>query len=161
MSRYIPYEKMSKLREAAKNGDEMAKKILIAQLGGEDFSADLDTYFAVPVEEPEITEKKVEIIDNEPEKVKIPLEDKKEEVEEEPKKEEEDISKKLSDLIMTCDREILLLASDMDMKGATKKGTLMILNEIKQSCLDNLEKYSKIKNTEKAEEKIEEKVFEN
>lgn len=42
---FIPVDQMKKLREAAKNGDERAKKILKAQLGGQDYAADLDDYF--------------------------------------------------------------------------------------------------------------------
>lgn len=43
--RFIPIDKMKKLREASKNGDETAKKILKAQLNGTDFDSDLDIYF--------------------------------------------------------------------------------------------------------------------
>ena len=52
MARFIPIDKMKQLREAAKNGDERARKILHAQLNGSDFSADLDSYFA-PKPEPQ------------------------------------------------------------------------------------------------------------
>lgn len=46
MGRFIPIDKMKKLREAAKNGDERARKIIAMQLAGkDDFSADLDDYF--------------------------------------------------------------------------------------------------------------------
>lgn len=48
---FIPVEKMSRLREAAKNGDARAKAILQAQLNGTDYAADLDAYFK-PIEEP-------------------------------------------------------------------------------------------------------------
>lgn len=43
--KFIPIEKMSKLREAAKNGDERARKILDMQMSGGDFSPLLDEYF--------------------------------------------------------------------------------------------------------------------
>ena len=43
---FIPIDKMRQLREAAKQGDERAKKILRAQLDGSDYGADLDAYFA-------------------------------------------------------------------------------------------------------------------
>ena len=33
---YIPFEKMKALREAAKNGDERARKIIAMQLAGKD-----------------------------------------------------------------------------------------------------------------------------
>ena len=49
--RFIPVDKMQKLREAAKNGDERARKILHSQMHDEDFGADLDEYFK-PAEEP-------------------------------------------------------------------------------------------------------------
>lgn len=42
---FIPVDQMKKLREAAKNGDTRAKAILQAQLGGQDYAADLDAYF--------------------------------------------------------------------------------------------------------------------
>ena len=43
--KFIPIEKMSKLREAAKNGDDRARKILDMQMSGNDFSPLLDEYF--------------------------------------------------------------------------------------------------------------------
>ena len=47
MTKFIPIDKMRKLREAARNGDEGAKRILRMQLDGtSDFSSDLDTYFS-------------------------------------------------------------------------------------------------------------------
>lgn len=47
---YIPFEKMKTLREAAKSGDERAKKIIIMQMNGEDFGSLLDQYFTKPEE---------------------------------------------------------------------------------------------------------------
>ena len=47
---YIPFEKMKSLREAAKNGDERARKIIIMQMNGEDFGSLLDQYFTKPEE---------------------------------------------------------------------------------------------------------------
>lgn len=63
---FIPIEKMKALREASKNGDERAKKILMAQLNREDYSKDLDDYFAPKVEEapiptPFVKEEKEEV----------------------------------------------------------------------------------------------------
>ena len=52
---FIPIDKMKQLREAAKNGDERAKKILRAQLDGKDYGADLDSYFA-PKQAPQTTQ---------------------------------------------------------------------------------------------------------
>lgn len=69
MSKYIPIDKMKQLREAAKNGDARAKKILKAQLNGSDFSSDLDSYFATPVVEetkpvPEVIQKDNDGVDS-------------------------------------------------------------------------------------------------
>lgn len=56
MSRFIPIDKMKKLREAAKTGDERAKKILSTQLGGtEDFSSLMEEYFSAPKVEEQST----------------------------------------------------------------------------------------------------------
>ena len=46
--RFIPIDKMKSLREAAKNGDSRARKIIIMQMNGEDFDSLLDEYFANP-----------------------------------------------------------------------------------------------------------------
>ena len=140
MSRYIPCEKMKKLREAAKNGDERAKKILRAQLSDEeDFSADLEDYF------------------NPKQVVEEPQEEVKEAVNEETNQEIEnsaetnlanedinDISKSILNLISACDKKTIEIANDSNLSEATKKGALSILGEIKQSCLDNLEKFGKL-----------------
>lgn len=48
--KFIPVDKMKKLREAAKSGDEQAKLILRLQLDGKDYSSNLDEYFAPKVE---------------------------------------------------------------------------------------------------------------
>lgn len=45
MARFIPIDKMSKLREASKNGDANAIKILDLQMSGGDFGELLDNYF--------------------------------------------------------------------------------------------------------------------
>lgn len=45
---FIPIDKMKALREAAKNGDERAKKIIRSQMLGEDFGSSLEEYFANP-----------------------------------------------------------------------------------------------------------------
>lgn len=47
---FIPVDKMTKLREAAKGGDERARKILRMQLEGKDYNSDLDSFFAAPAE---------------------------------------------------------------------------------------------------------------
>lgn len=49
---YIPYDKIKSLREAAKKGDQRARKILIMQMDGNDFSSLLEEYFSAP-QEPE------------------------------------------------------------------------------------------------------------
>lgn len=139
MARYIPFEQMQKLREAARNGDERAKKIIQAQLcDKEDFSADLDDYFKPQVEEPE----------------EEPVEDSVGVVEEEkqnnpaiitgPEAPQSEISQKILDLIGACDKQTIDIVNDTALSDATKKGALSILQEIKQSCLDNLEKFGKL-----------------
>lgn len=45
MAKFIPIDKMTKLREASKNGDANAIKILDLQMSGEDFGSLLDEYF--------------------------------------------------------------------------------------------------------------------
>lgn len=53
--RFIPIDKMKTLREAARNGDERAKKILNMQMNDEDFSSLLEEQFSTPkTEEKEI-----------------------------------------------------------------------------------------------------------
>ena len=54
---YIPFEKMKALREAAKSGDERARKIIIMQMNGEDFGSLLDQYFEVPNKTEEVVNK--------------------------------------------------------------------------------------------------------
>ena len=144
MSRYIPYDKIAKLREAARNGDETAKRILMAQLDDEtDFSKDLDDYFKSQEEEiKEVAEKPQESVKQEETQIiqngnssipvltgQIP---------------ENEISNSLISLISACDKKTLELANDSDISDATKRGSLAILQEIKQSCLDNLEKFGKL-----------------
>lgn len=60
--KFIPIDKMKKLREAAANGDVNAKKILKAQLNGTDFNSDLDLYFK-PKEEPKIESENVGVVE--------------------------------------------------------------------------------------------------
>lgn len=56
MAKFIPIERLKKLREASQNGDESAIRILKMQLDGkDDFSNDLEEYFRPkPEPEPEI-----------------------------------------------------------------------------------------------------------
>lgn len=51
---YIPFDKMKLLREAARNGDERAKKILMMQADGQDFNSLLEEHFAPHQEKPVI-----------------------------------------------------------------------------------------------------------
>lgn len=51
--RFIPIDKMKILREAARNGDERAKKILNMQVNDEDFSSLLEEQFTEPKKEDE------------------------------------------------------------------------------------------------------------
>jgi len=63
--KFIPIDKMKQLREASKNGNDAARKILDMQLGGkDDFSSLLEEFFT-PKQEPEIEEEEpdVEIMD--------------------------------------------------------------------------------------------------
>lgn len=54
MAKFIPVQKMKTLREASRNGDDRAKKILEMQLKGtEDFGSLLDEYFAPKPEQTE------------------------------------------------------------------------------------------------------------
>lgn len=61
--KYIPFDKLKTLREAARNGDENARKILKMQLDGtEDYGELVESYFA-PKPEPEAKpEEKVETV---------------------------------------------------------------------------------------------------
>ncbi len=65
--KFIPIDKMKKLREAAANGDVNAKKILKAQLNGTDFNSDLDLYFK-PKEEPKIENTNISVVETDTEK---------------------------------------------------------------------------------------------
>lgn len=169
MPRYIPFDKMQKLREAAKNGDERAKKILRAQLEDkEDFSCDLEDYFK-PVEEL-VNENVSETVDEttvEEAAQENVQEGVQEGVQENVQKQpqlitgqaapQSEISQKILDLIGACDKQTLEIANDTELSDATKKGALSILGEIKQSCLENLEKFGKLmssisKKTESQEE---------
>ena len=47
---FIPMNKMKMLREAAKNGDERAKKIIMLQFNNQDYTKDLEDYFKNPQE---------------------------------------------------------------------------------------------------------------
>ena len=142
MPKYIPCEKMKKLREAVKNGDEMARKILMAQLNDEDFSCDLDTYFQ-PKEEPKL----IEEVANEP----IEKQEETEAIQSQipvitgkPTPSDNEISQGILSVINSCDKKTLEIANDEELSDATKKGALSILQEIKQSSLDCLEKFGKL-----------------
>lgn len=52
---FIPTDKMRKLREAAKNGDERARKILRCQMDNEDFAPLMNEYFNEGKPTPEAT----------------------------------------------------------------------------------------------------------
>ena len=142
MAKYIPFEQMKKLREAAKNGDEMARKILKSQLNDEDFSGDLETYFKPkeepieqvaegPAEKQEETQRVQNLADRQMPAItgKIP---------------ENDISQSILATIGACDKKTLDIAKDPNLSDATKKGALSTIGEIKQSCLESLEKFGKL-----------------
>ena len=141
MPKYIPFDKMSKLREAAKNGDERAKKILRAQLDdAEDFSCDLEDYFkpqeVAEAPQEEIKQEETQEIQEQPQAQTSVITG--------PQASDNEISQKILDLIGACDKTTLDIANNTDISDATKKGALSILGEIKQSCLDNLEKFGKL-----------------
>ena len=146
MPRYIPHEQCKQLREAAKNGDELARRILRAQLDDkEDFSADLEEYFkpkVEPVEEvaeapqQEVVQPETQVITGEQTSTA-------------------EISQKILDLIGACDKQTLEVANNTELSDATKKGALSILGEIKQSCLDNLEKFGKLMSSISKKEVVE------
>ena len=66
MAKFIPIDKLQKLREASRNGDVNARKILNMQLGGEeDYSELLESYFAPkPEPQPEPVETVVSGVEN-------------------------------------------------------------------------------------------------
>ena len=146
MSKFIPINQLSKLREAAKNGDEAARKILMAQLNDEDFSSDLDAYF-----KPKAEEKPVEEVAETPQeeiKQQVSAQNSPDMQEHAPvltgKIEQNEISDGILALISACDKKTLELANNSEISEATKKGALSILQEIKQNCLENLEKFGKL-----------------
>lgn len=168
MSRYIPCDKIQKLREAARNGDEVAKRILMAQLDDDaDFSNDLEAYFK-PHEEQKIeeiaetpqaeTRQKIDALGDEAPSVFAGdiLENTEMENKYVPspmhnslltgKAQESDneISDSILNLVSACDKKTIDVANDTELSDATKKGALSILQEIKQSCLENLEKFGKL-----------------
>jgi hypothetical protein len=147
MSKFIPINQLSKLREAAKGGDEMAKKILMAQLNDEDFSSDLEAYFKPQEEEAKTVEEAAEIPQEEA-KQTVPTQQNPEAQAQVPvltgKIEQNEISDGILALINACDKKTLELANDSEISEATKKGALSILQEIKQNSLENLEKYAKL-----------------
>lgn len=147
MSKFIPINQLSKLREAAKGGDEMAKKILMAQLNDEDFSSDLEAYFKPQEEEAETVEEAAEMPQEEA-KQTVPTQQNPEIPAQVPvltgKIEQNEISDGILALINACDKKTLELANDSEISEATKKGALSILQEIKQNSLENLEKYAKL-----------------
>jgi len=53
---FIPVEQLKQLREAAKNGDTRAKKILSSYMNKEDYSADFDAYFTPQTQPQEMEE---------------------------------------------------------------------------------------------------------
>lgn len=57
--KFIPVDKLSKLREAAKSGDVNARKILDMQMGGEDFGSLMDEFFQP---KPVVEKQQVEVV---------------------------------------------------------------------------------------------------
>lgn len=142
MPQYIPFAQVRQLREAAQSGDERARKILIAQMNDEDFSAELEDYFK-PAEEEKIEEVAEQPQEQAKQDATQTMADK-----EMPaltgKPDDSEISNDILALISACDKKTLELANNTEISDATKKGALSILQEIKQSCLENLEKFGKL-----------------
>lgn len=192
---FIPIEKMKQLREAAKNGDERARQILIAQMKGDDYSSSLEEYFKPAQEEPVVeataTDPKQNAIGQ---KSKLQefldyngvkegdadyndvvesfyqeypnLRPKEDGQEQEPSQEEnkpglfDELGDAVKELLSVCDRAIIAVADDNenDITGATLKGTLSTLQEIKQATLDA---FAKIKDLKASMNKKVEEIEEN
>ena len=171
MSRFIPIDKLKNLREAAKSGDELALKILRAQMNGDDFSQDLDSYFAKPsVQEKEsLPVKKTKLQQfledngvNEGDEdydatvemyyKEFPNEKHNKEEVEKPIEEEKEESCFLDDLIKdeleaieaysNAISKVLMLEAEND---TSKKGMIDSLEEIKRDEIDHLDKLRRIK----------------
>lgn len=146
MPKYIPFAQVRQLREAAQSGDERARNILIKQMNDEDFSAELEEYFKPAIEE----DNKVEEVAEQPQE--MAKQEETLEVKEQPapvltgkpQDGDNEISSNILSLISACDKKTIDVANDSEISDATKKGALSILQEIKQSCLENLEKFGKL-----------------
>ena len=113
--------------------DERLKKFLEfngVKEGDEDYDATVESFYE---EYPNLRPKQPE---QEPEQT-----------EEEQKGLLDDLSNKIKDLLGACDQAIMNVADDNenDITGATLKGTLSTLQEVKQSALDAFEKIKTLK----------------
>lgn len=145
MSRFIEPKKFMALREAMKNGDERAKKILFAQRNNEldGFDDLLADYFNRKDEIIEANnEESANLSQNKPKLEEIVV--KKEE-----NTAENNIFLHIVEDILNSVKELdaitIALMNKKDLTGATKKGALQTLQEIKNSNLENIDKINSLK----------------
>lgn len=172
MARFIPIDKMSKLREASKNGDANAIKILDMQMSGEDFGSLLDEFFQPKpqqvVEErkslPQKSQSKLEqflafnnVTKDSPDYQSF-VEDFYNEFPEEKNVSNEGMTMCEEDCFLTpliqekiksigSYNEAIMKVMEMDELGdASKKGIMAKLEEIKRDEMENLEELKRMKN---------------
>ena len=184
MAKFIPIEKMLKLREAAKGGDANAIKILDLQMSGGDFGGLLDEYFQpkqeAPVEGKSLPEKgeksKLEqflefnnVTKDSPDYDSFVEDFYKEYPNERPEaKQQQEVVEVGNEhfLLPLIQEEIkaindyneaIMKVMDMDELGdAAKRGLVADLEEIKHDEMEHLEKLKRMKvGLEKKEEKAE------
>lgn len=186
---FIPIDKMQALREAAKNGDERAKKIIKCHLMKEDYSKDLDDYFRPSVDKIEeketisepvinsasenkgldfvensklrqfllangITEKGEEY-DNAVSDYYNEFPKEREEAEEKVPSYEPDpevdytsgISLSVMNAIEESDKLLKTIYQNDEISETAKKGSMVLLQEIKQNLFDIGDKIKKIKHS--------------
>lgn len=150
MGRYIPFAQVRQLREAAQSGDERARNILIKQMNDEDFSAELEEYFKPAIEEDNKVEEQPQEMGKQGETEEIEVNNidminkTVPAITGKPQESDNEISDSILALISACDKKTIEIANDSEISDATKKGALSILQEIKQNCLENLEKFGKL-----------------
>lgn len=163
--KFIPKDKMKSLREASRNGDERAKKIIAMQLNGtEDYSSLVDDYFKP---QPEIIENSTGVVQDGDEGLQKFLKENEitkdspeyqsfvdDYYKEFPQQEKNDVSKVefIEELIESEIEAINLynaafmktMNSD-DLNDTERKGLLTDLDEIKRDEIDHLDKLRRIK----------------
>lgn len=166
--KFIPKDKMKSLREASRNGDERARKIISMQLDGmEDYSSLVDDYFKP---QPEIVENPTGVVQDGDEGLQKFLreneitkdspdyqsfvDDYYKEFPQQEKEENNDISK-FSFLERLIESEIeavnlynaafMEVMNNDDLSDTERKGLLTDLDEIKRDEIDHLDKLRRIK----------------